>query len=114
MLVDGLNIGVCGLELGWLLLWNNHVDDTNRATGTSCFLESEFFELVHGLHRSLASRNLVTTPNDVSNLRLAYVVVEEPNAIGPNLVEANTTWSRFDNRAFLVTKDRIFAMIWIT
>ena len=114
LLVDGLDIGVSGLEFSRLFFRNHHVDDTNGATGTGRFLEAEFLELVHGSNGGFTSGNLVATPNDVSDLGLADVVVEEANAVRPDLVEADTSRSGLDDVLLLVAKDRILAKIGVT
>ena len=97
---DFLDISVGFLKLGSFFLGNYHVDNTNRDTGTSSFLETKTLELVENQNSAGLTCTLVTAPDNVANLTFTNVEVDETKTGRPDLVETNTTWSGHDDLRF--------------
>ena len=97
LLIHLFNLLVCVLQLGCFAFWNDHVLDSNRDAGASCFLKSELFQLVQRSYRDGRASNLITAPDNIAELFLARRLVKKTEFFWPNLVENDATGSCLDN-----------------
>src|ERR1700719_2067421 len=111
LLLDLADLSVSVLQLGLFFLRNNHVRNSDRNTGLGRFGKSELFQLVECRDRHGWACDLITTPDDITELLLARGFVEETQFLRPNLIEKNATCSRLDRAKVGIPVNRLVAAI---
>ena len=114
LLRNFFDLCVCVGEDFWFLFRNEHVDDTDRDTGTHRFHEAEGFQFIENLNCFLLTSGLSAAPDDVTDLFLADGFVVETEFKWPNFVETNATRSGLDDFEIFFTVNRLLTEVLVT
>src|SRR6266498_3102412 len=98
-------------ELRLFLFRNDHIRNSNRDSRLGCLGKTKLFQFVQRRDRLRWSRDLVTAPNDVTELFLARSLVEKSKLLRPNFIEDDTARSGLDNFGLSISVDRLPARI---
>src|ERR1043166_1128526 len=111
LLLDLADLFVSVLKFGLFFLRNNHVRDSDRDAGPGRFGKYELFQIVERCHGRGWSGDLITTPNDVTELLLPLGSIEETEFLRPNLIEDNTPRRGLDRFGIAFSKNGLIAEV---